>query len=197
MSARPHARLTEEEYLEIERATEFRNEYYDGNMYAMSGGSATHAFIIANVARALGNALDDKPCRIASSDFRVRVPPERFYTYPDVVVVCDPIQLFQKDTLLNPILLIEVLSPSTESRDRGFKFDRYRAIDSLQEYALVSQFEPHVEVFRRHEAGKWLFSVFKGLEETCTFESIGVTVPLSEICRKVEFENEPADGQKD
>jgi Uma2 family endonuclease len=197
MSAQPPARLTEEEYLEIERATEFRNEYYDGHMYVMSGGSATHAFIIGNLMGALHNALREKPCRIASSDFRVRVPPERFYTYPDIVVVCDPIQLFQKDTLLNPVLLIEVLSPSTESRDRGFKFDRYRAIDSLQEYALVSQFEPHVEVFRRHEAGKWLFSVFKGLETTCTFESIGVTVPLSEIYRKVEFENEPAAGQKD
>jgi len=118
MSAQPPARLTEEEYLEIERATEFRNEYYDGHMYVMSGGWATHAFIIGNLMGALHNALREKPCRIASSDFRVRVPPERFYTYPDIVVVCDPIQLFQKDTLLNPVLLIEVLSPSTESRDR-------------------------------------------------------------------------------
>ncbi len=92
----------------------------------------------------------------------------------------------QKDTLLNPTLLIEVLSSSTEGRDRGFKFHRYDEIESLQEYALVSQFEPRIEIFRRQDAGKWLFSVFKGLEETCTFESVGATISLAEIYHRIE-----------
>lgn len=188
MSAQPHARFTEQQYLEIERAAEFRSEYYAGRMYAMSGGSATHAFIIANVTTALSVALREKPCRIAPSDLRVRTA-DRFYTYPDMVVVYGPLELFETDTLQNPVLLIEVLSPSTEKHDRTFKFDRYRQIDSLREYALVSQFEPRVEVFRRDLAG-WVYSVFAGIESTATFTSVNVCAPLAEIYRKIDFPTE-------
>src|ERR1700684_3103198 len=121
MSAQPHARLTEEQYLMVERAAEFKSEYYDGYMYAMSGGSASHVQIAGNLTRELGVALRQKPCGVMQSDLRVRVPPARFYTYPDVTVVCGEMRFAddQKDTLLNPTLLIEVLSPSTESHDRA------------------------------------------------------------------------------
>jgi Uma2 family endonuclease len=189
MSAQPQTRLTEEEYLAIERAAEFKSEYYDGHMYAMSGGSASHAQIIGNLTRELGAALRQKPCSVMPNDLRVRVSPDRFYTYPDVAIVCGPMRFAddQKDTLLNPTLLIEVLSHSTENRDRGFKFDRYREIDSVEEYALVSQFEARVEVFRRQASNQWLFSVFAGLESSCAFDSAGETVSLAEIYHRIEF----------
>jgi Uma2 family endonuclease len=186
MSAVPHIRLTEDEYLEIERAAEFRNEYYDGFMYAMSGGTMAHAFIIGNLTSALHHRLRDKPCGVAPNDFRVRVS-GRFYTYPDIVVACDPIELKGKDTLLNPTLLVEVVSPSSESRDRTFKFDQYRGIDSLREYAIVSQFEPRVDVFRRDASGQWLFFAFTGLDATCAMESVGASIALAEIYHRIEF----------
>jgi Uma2 family endonuclease len=189
MSAQPHARLTEEEYLAIERAAEFKSEYYDGHMYAMAGASASHAQITVNLAGELRSALRQKPCGIFANDLRVRVPPARFYTYPDVAVVCGPMQFAddQKDTLLNPTLLIEVLSTSTESHDRAFKFDRYAEIESLRELALVSQFVPRIEVFRRQESNQWLFVKVTGLESSCTLESVGATIPLSEVYHRIEF----------
>jgi Uma2 family endonuclease len=194
MSAQSHARLTEEQYLMVERAAEFKSEYYDGYMYAMAGASASHAQIAGNLDRELGNALHQKPCGVMPNDLRVRVPPARFYTYPDVTVVCGEMRFAddQKDTLLNPTLLIEVLSTSTESHDRAFKFDRYGQIESLQEFVLVSQFYPRIEFFRRQRANQWLFSVVTGLESSCTFESVGATIPLREIYHRIEFAPESA-----
>jgi Uma2 family endonuclease len=193
MSAQPHVRLTEEEYLKIERAAESKSEYYDGQMYARSGGSASHAQIIGNLTGALWTALRDKPCGVMPSDLRVRVPPARYYTYPDVTVVCGPMQFAddQKDTLLNPTLLIEVLSPSTESRDRAFKFDRYSEIESLKECALVSQFHPRIEIFGRQRSNQWLFTVVTGLQSKCSFDSVGATLPLAEIYHRIDFPDEP------
>lgn len=189
MSAQPSARMTEEEYLAIERAAEFKSEYYDGHMYAMAGASASHAQITGNLTAVLWTALRDKPCGVMPNDLRVRVPPARFYTYPDVAVVCGSMRFAddQKDTLLNPTVLIEALSASTQSRDRGFKFGCYREIESLQEYVLVSQFLPRVEIFRRQQSNQWLFVVSTGLESACTFESVGATIPLSEIHHRIEF----------
>src|SRR5438132_1113204 len=121
MSAHSHSRLTPEEYLAIERAAEFRSEYYQGLMYAMAGGSPSHSWIIGNTAGELRSALKRGPCRVSSTDLRIRVSAKGLYTYPDVVVVCGEPRFAddQKDTLLNPIVLIEVLSPSTEAYDRG------------------------------------------------------------------------------
>ncbi len=194
MSAQAHRpRLSEEEYLKIERAAEFRSEYYNGQMYAMSGGSMPHAVIIANLIRELGVALRQKPCTVMNSDMRVRISPSKFYTYPDIVVVCGPPKLAdnQKDTLLNPTLLIEVLSPSTEAHDRGFKFLHYRQLESLQEYALVWQAEPRVEIFRRQSSGEWLLSEAAGLDAKCRFDSAGCQIALAEIYHRVEFDEEP------
>ena len=193
MSAHAQPRLTDEEYLALERKAEFRNQFYDGIMYAMSGGSPIHAFVIAALAREFGNAFKKRPCRVASSDLRVRVSRGGLYTYPDIVVICDEPRYSddQKDTLLNPTLLIEVLSPSTEAYDRGFKTEQYRKIESLREYALVSQSRPHVEIFRRQSGGGWLLSEFTGLDTACRFESVDCTIPLAEIYDKITFEEVP------
>jgi Uma2 family endonuclease len=193
MSAHAHTgRLTEEEYLKIERAAAFRSEYYDGHMYAMSGGSMPHAVVIANLTGELHAALKRTPCTVMSSDMRVRISPSRFYTYPDIVVVCGPPKVAddQNDTLLNPTILIEVLSPSTEAHDRGFKFLHYRRLESLQEFALVWQSEPRVEIFRRQPSGEWLLSEAAGLDASCRFDSAGCRIELAEIYHRIEFSSE-------
>src|SRR5262249_9165559 len=146
MSAHPQW-LTPEQYLEIERAAEFRSEYYNGRMYAMSGGSLRHARIILNLGGELRAALKGGPCSATVSDLRLRVAPDGLYTYPDIVVCCGEPQLADgySDMILNPTLIVEVLSPSTEAYDRGFKSAQYREIESLQEYGFVSQSEARVE----------------------------------------------------
>jgi Uma2 family endonuclease len=192
MAALPQPRLTPEKYLEIERAAQFRHEFYDGRMYAMSGGSYWHARIILNFAAALHLALKKGPCAVVTNDLRVRVSPGGLYTYPDIVVTCAEPQFAddQKDTLLNPVILIEALSPSTEAYDRGFKFAQYRLIESLQEYALVSQVEPRVEVFRRQKDSGWLLTEFVSLDAVCHFESAPCTIALADIYEKVAFGTE-------
>jgi Uma2 family endonuclease len=192
MSAQAQPRLTPEQYLQIDRASECRNEYYDGRMYAMSGGSFPHALIIANLARHLGNALEKGACFVASSDLRLRVSPEGLYTYPDVVVVCGEPEFAddKRDTLLNPILVAEVLSPSTEAYDRGFKAIQYRTLASLREYAFVSQAEPRVEVFRRQAGRDWLLSECYGPEAVCRLESVECQIPLASLYEKVTFDPE-------
>ena len=194
MAALPEHRVTVEEYLRLDRDSEIRNEYYDGLVYAMSGASLRHNTITLNLGAELRGGLRDTPCRPYITDMRVRVTPERVYTYPDVVVVCGDRQFGddQLDTLLNPTLVIEVLSPSTERNDQGLKWTHYRKLESLREYALVSQTEPRIEFFRRHPEGhEWLFSETFGVENVCRFESVGCEVPFSEIYRDVEFDPQP------
>lgn len=195
MAAHPQPRLTPEQYLEIERAAEFRSEYFNGHMYAMSGGSPRHAFIIGNCIGELHNALRKSPCRIASSDLRVRVSPGGLYTYPDIVVICDELRLAdnRNDTLLNPVLIVEVLSPSTEAYDRGFKFTQYRKLESLQEYALVSQDEPRVEVFRRQPSGEWLLAEYAGMDARCILKSVDCAIALAELYDKIDFAPVPTE----
>jgi Uma2 family endonuclease len=181
--------MTPEQYLELERAAEFRHDYFNGRMYEKPGGSFAHAIVIGNLSYRLGTALRERPCVVAVSDLGVRVSPNGLYTYPDLLVVCGPPKLLDghKDTLLNPILIVEVLSPSTEAYDRGFKFAQYRTLESLREYALVSQTEPRVEVFRRQSSGDWLLSEAVGLEAVCRFESVDSSVVLSEIYANITF----------
>ena len=197
MSAYPQPRLTPEQYLEIERAAEFRSEYYNGRMFAMSGGSGPHAFITANCVGELGNRLKDRPYRVAGIDLRVRASASGLHTYPDISVLCVEPQFADRhtDTLVNPALIVEVFSPSTEAYDRGFKFAQYRTLESLQEYVLVSETEPRVEVFRRQPNGDWLLAEYVGLNATCRLESAACAIPLAEIYDKVTFpaEEEPSD----
>ncbi len=194
MSAQPHPRLTPEEYLDLDRASELRHEYYGGQMYAMSGGTYAHGLIIVNLARRLAEALEGRLCTVTASDVRVQVEPGGLYTYPDVAVVCGDRHYRdnRRDTVLNPVLLIEVLSPSTEAYDRGFKSAQYRTLESLQEYALVSQTEPRVEVFRRAADGEWVLTEFTGLEASARFRSVDCVVPLAKIYDKVTFEESAA-----
>jgi Uma2 family endonuclease len=189
MSAHAQPSLTPEQYLEIERAAEFRSEYYNGCMYAMSGASLNHVLITGSLNAELRAALKKGPCLVGGTDLRLRVSPTGLYTYPDIVVICGSPKFAedQKDTLLNPTFVVEVLSPSTEAYDRGFKSAQYRKIDSLQEYALVSQTEPGLEVFRRQPAGGWLLSEFAGLDVVCRLDSLGCEIPLAEIYAKVTF----------
>jgi Uma2 family endonuclease len=188
MSALPHPRITPEQYLEIERAAETKSEYYNGQMYAMSGGSYRHAQVIGNVTGELWTRLKGQPCSVTPSDMRARTSPSGLYTYPDVMVICgEPIFADgRSDTVLNPTLMIEVLSPSTESKDRGFKFAQYRRIESLREYVLISQDEARVECFVRQPTGQWLLAEFVGLDAICHLESVDCDLPLSEIYYRVE-----------
>lgn len=187
MSAHPISWLTPEQYLEIERGNDFRSEYYDGRMYAMSGGTAAHAFIISNFTSELRQALKKSSCSVASSELRVRVPATGLYTYPDIAVICGDLEFVdnKRDTITNPKLIVEVLSRTTEAYNRGRKFVQYQKLESLQEYVLVAQTQPLVEIFARQPDGQWLKTEYSGMESSCVCASVGCTIPLAEIYDKV------------
>jgi len=180
--------MTPEQYLAMERSAEFKSEYFDGQVYAMAGGTYPHATILTNVSGELRQALKQKPCTVTSSEARLRVSPGGLYTYPDVMVVCGEAKFAadQTDTLLNPTLIVEVLSPSTEANDRGFKFGQYRKLESLRTYVLVSSSEPLVEKFDR-QGETWVFSESVGLDAVCRFESLDCQILLPDIYHRVTF----------
>ncbi len=188
MSTVPKRLLTEEEYLAKERLAEFKSEFYQGETFVMSGASWEHTLIKDNLASEARVALKGTGCQVLTSDLRVKVSPTGLYTYPDIVIVCDkPDFLDAKfDTLLNPRIIVEVLSESTEGYDRGTKFKHYRSLPSLQEYVLVSQDRPLIERYFRRE-NSWDFSDVAGLSEAFEFAAVAVRVPLSEIYAGVEF----------
>ena len=194
MSTVPIRQLTAEEYLEIERQAEFKSEFYRGEMFAMSGASRAHNMIQANLIRRLGERLDGTPCRAVGSDQRVYISATGLYTYPDVVIHCDPSEFLsgQFDTLLTPKVLFEILSESTERYDRITKSNHYREVESLHEYVLVSQTEHRIEVYQRLPDGEWSHRDIRGLMETLTLESVGLSIPLSEIYLRVELRNKDA-----
>jgi Uma2 family endonuclease len=190
MSAQPTPSLTPERYLEIERAAEFKSEYFDGRMFAMSGGTYVHARLITSFTAELYQALRKQPCSVTSSELRVRTAAQGLHTYPDITVVCGE-PLFaddQKDTLLNPLLIAEVLSKSTEAMDRGFKFREYRKIESLREYVLVSQIAPLIEVFARGPEGDWRLREFAGLDAVCRLTSIDCDLAVADVYRNIALE---------
>ena len=181
MSSVAEQRVTPEEYLRRERAAETKSEYDDGFVYAMSGASPRHNLIVAGLIRALGNRLRPR-CRIYPSDMRVRIlKPTRYY-YPDVSVVCGEAQYAedQRDVLINPLVVFEVLSESTMALDRGRKFLSYQAIDSLQEYVLVWQDEILVEHYHR-DGSQWLYTVARGSDATLDLPAANCDLPLREI----------------
>lgn len=189
-------RLTPEEYLALDRASDIRNEYYDGFVCAMAGGSIRHAIVLGKLFGVLHTALRKSPCIALPKDLRVRLS-NQTYVYPDITVVCGEPRYGDdyKDVLLNPSLVIEILSPSTERHDRGLKSARYRELETLREYALVSQEEPRVEIFRRQKSGEWLPSESIGLEAECRFDGLlsePVRIPLAEIYERVTFDASPA-----
>jgi len=192
MSAIPKTKLTPEEYLEFERKSETKHEYFNGETVAMSGAKRNHNVIAWNIGGELRQKLKGKNCEAYPADMRVFVPETGLYTYPDLAVVCGEPKFKDNvfDTLLNPILLIEVLSDSTEGYDRGKKFQHYRSIESLQEYVLVSQEEARIEKYVRHGDGFWLLSEAVGVESEIEFASIECRVALAEVYDKIDFTDE-------
>jgi Uma2 family endonuclease len=187
--AQPVQRLTEAEYLALERAAEFKSEFYDGEVFAMAGGSPMHSLIATNTARDIGNKLSGRPCFPYNSDLRVRPPGVPFYTYPDTSVVCGPLEFDneQEDTITNPSLLVEVASPTTEGYDRGLKFKLYQKMRSLREYLVISQSEPTLDLFIRQDSDEWLLRSATGLDGSLVLPKLGVTLSLQEIYAGVAF----------
>ena len=178
--------ITPQEYLALERKAHCKSEYLDGHIIAMSGASFKHSLIISNISGELHLQFKGRGCSVHTNDMRVRPNPRDSYFYPDVVVVCGEPQFEDEvfDTLLNPIVIVEVLSPSTEAYDRGEKFRRYQQLASLKEYVLVSQDKVWIEHHRRHGA-QWILSHYRTLEEVLPLPSIGCEVPLHDIYARV------------
>ena len=187
-SAATKIRFTPQEYLALERKSETRNEYYNGEIFAMAGASREHNLIAGNLFRDIGNQLEDRPCETYMNDMRVWIEATGLYTYPDVVVVCgEPrFQDREVDTLLNPTVIVEVLSPSTEAYDRGDKFRHYRRIDSLREFVLISQDRMMVERYTR-QGKDWVLSDMTDPDQVLKLESIGCQIPLDRIYAKIKF----------
>ena len=187
----PKQQFTPEEYLRRERDAVDKHEFYRGEIFAMAGGSAEHSRIIANTIRHLGNRLDRSPRGVFDSNLRIRIPRSSLYTYPDVSVICGPLEYdpldARRETVLNPTLLVEVLSPSTEAYDRGAKFENYQQIDSLREYLLVSQNVARGETFLRQPDGTWLYTAATGLQASVQLASLKIEVPLAEMYTGVTF----------
>ncbi len=189
MPSQPKTYITPEEYLAIERQAEYKSEYFNGEMFAMTGAGERHVLIVTNVVAELRGQLRQRPCTVYSTDLRVRVSPTGLYTYPDVVVVCGQPQFAddQRDTLLNPTLIVEVLSESTKDYDRGGKFEHYRTLVSFSEYVLIAQDRYHVEHFVRQSDNRWLLSETNRLEDTIRLSSVGCDLALAEVYDKVEM----------
>jgi Uma2 family endonuclease len=181
MSTQPKHLLTPEEYLEIERQAEFKSEYYQGEMFAMAGATWEHNMITGDVLITLGVQLRSRNCAISPSDIRVRVSATGLYTYADVIVVCGEPRFGdnRRDTLLNPTLIVEVLSPSTEAYDRGRKFEYYRSLESLAAYLMIASDRIHAELYTRQPSGQWLLTAADRPEDTLELESIGCRLTLS------------------
>ena len=184
-------RYTITEYLERERQSLEKHEYDNGEILAMAGGSANHSLVAMNFLGELRARLKGQPCRVYESNLRVRIPRTTLYTYPDGSVICGEIKRDADDpageTVVNPRVIVEVLSPSTELYDRVTKFSRYQQLDSLEEYVLVAQSSPHVECFWRREGGTWLLTPVYGLDAVARLQSLRIELPLREIYAGVEF----------
>jgi len=185
----PIHRLTEAEYFERERLADYKSEFFDGEIFAMSGGTPPHSQIAANAIRVLGNQLSGLPWVVYTSDLRLKVEASGLLTYPDFSVICGPLQFAEgtDDTVVNPTLVGEVLSDSTEAYDRGKKFENYRQMLSLLEYLLISQKEPRIEQFSRQKDGSWILRDAVGLEATIHLPSLEVTLALGDVFAGVKF----------
>ena len=185
-------RFTPDEYRAIEETAEERHEYCNGEMIAMSGGSEVHSTIACNSLIYLGFLLRDTDFRLYNSDLRVWIPEHRCGTYADLIVVNGEPEFNgdRTDEILNPLLIVEVLSPSTEAYDRGEKFRKYRSLASFCEYLLVSQTEPYIEQYYngdRQSNDRWQWQVYDGLDRAIELHSLNIELPMSEIYRRINF----------
>jgi len=189
MSSQPKPHLTAEQYLALERSAAYKSEYVRGEVFAMAGASPAHVLIVSNIVAGLHRQLRRGPCTVYSSDLRVTAQALGLYTYPDVVVVCGDLQFDDehRDTLVNPTLIVEVLSESTKDYDRGGKFAHYRKIPSFEEYVLVAQDECYVEHYVKQADLRWLLSETNRLGDTLSLASITCTLLLNDIYEKVQL----------
>ncbi|HEY7117439.1 MAG TPA: Uma2 family endonuclease [Tepidisphaeraceae bacterium] len=188
-------RYTPREYYALEREAQYKSDYYDGEIFAMSGGTGRGSLIAANLVGELHRALKGKPLAAYDANLRVKISATGLRTYPDVSVYCGPIEYDPEDpdetTGLNPTILVEMLSKSTEAYDRGFKAENYRQIDSLRAYVLVAQNSPHVEVYARQGNGPWSLNEARGIEKTVAIHPINVQLSLADIYDRVTFPSSP------
>jgi Uma2 family endonuclease len=189
MTAQPKRYITEQEYIEFERENTIKHEYYGGEIYAMTGASRIHNLIAGNTLASLHGQLRRKPCQVFPSDMRVKIQKTGLYTYPDLVIICGEPQFTDDalDTLLNPLVLVEILSPSTERYDRGMKFQHYRTIETLHDYILIAQDDYHIEHYSRQDNGQWLFQEATGIEACITIPSIASILLLEDVYEKVDI----------
>ncbi len=194
MSASAHEYMTTEQYFALEEQAESKHEYYRGAVYAMTGGTARHNLIVANVIALLHGQLRGTPCRVFPSDLRLKIEQTGLYTYPDISVICGAIYFSdgRQDTVTNPILLIEVLSPSTENYDRGKKFEQYRTIETLQEYIVIAQDRVHVEHYIRQDDHRWLLVDFFAVAQVVQARAINCTLPVDLVYEYISFDTEEA-----
>lgn len=197
MSSLAQPRYTPQEYLALEHEAPYKSEFINGQIYAMAGAKPVHVLITSNINGTLWSQLKGKPCATYSSDLRVKVIETDMYTYPDVVIVCgEPrFDALDANTLVNPTVIIEVLSRSTEAHDRGAKFAHYRMLDTFVEYVLVAQDKPCVERFARQPDGQWLYSVADDLRATVPLAAIGCELALAEAYDKVDFVSQAETGE--
>lgn len=182
MASLPATLLTEEQYLSLERKAETRSEFHDGQMFAMAGGSPNHS-LLSNTIGALLHGQMPKGCRTFNADLRIKVSSAGLYTYADCSVICGDLQYAddQRDAILNPLLIVEVLSPSTEGYDRGKKFEFYRTIGSFREYLIVHQDRLHVEHFSKQDDGSWLLREHAGPDASVVIMRLDVRIPLADL----------------
>ncbi|MEZ4526272.1 MAG: Uma2 family endonuclease [Desulfobacterales bacterium] len=180
--------ISPEEYLEMERASESKSQYIDGEIFAMAGASRNHNRISSNLVRAIGNQLVNTSCNVYSSDMKVKIDRTK-YTYPDIVITCEKedFEDESEDVLLNPLIIIEILSDSTEAYDRGKKFAFYQRIPSVKEYFLVSQHWCCVERYVRQDSRIWRYSAFQEADSLVVFSSVNCELPIAEIYRNIVF----------
>lgn len=192
MLAQPQNYVSLDAYFTLEETSGIKHEYYRGVVYAMTGASPRHNLIATNVIASLHAQLRGKPCTVYPSDLRLKVEHTGLYTYPDSLVVCDPLRLdsARPNTILNPTVLVEILSPSTKDYDRGTKFQHYRTIETFQEYVVIEQDRVHIEHYVRQDADHWLLIDYHRKEQVLNLQSIGCQLTLEDVYEKVIFEEE-------
>jgi Uma2 family endonuclease len=187
--------ISEQDYLDFERASPIRHEYADGEIFAMSGGTIEHSSVAANMIGEIRSALSGRGCRVLTSDMRINIPATGRYVYPDGSIVCARPEFVDehRDTLVNPRVIIEVLSDSTEAYDRGDKFAQYRSVASIEEYVLASQKEPKIEVFTRQPDESWMLRVY-GPGERVALKSLECAIEVDRVYTDVFESNPPREG---
>jgi Uma2 family endonuclease len=181
---------TPDEYLALEEvAADYKSEYFRGEIYAMAGGSANHNRISGNVHAVLNNGLRSTRCETFNSDMRLMVKAHNLYTYPDTMVICGSIEFAKdrNDTVTNPTLIVEVLSPSTQDYDRGQKFEFYRALASLKDYLIIHQDQIYIEYYHKLADRQWVLTEFSDIEATLTIQSLNFEIPIRRLYERVDW----------